>query len=291
VYAVRASGHRPPETLSFVLYLAVELLMKVNGVELAVNIEGDGMPFIWAHGLTLSMSVEDSTGVFDWPGCAGVCKCIRYDARGHGNSQGSLATEEYVWSGLAGDMIGIADGLGIDRFIAGGMSMGCATAVCAALSAPERVIGLVLVTPPTAWETRTAQAAIYNSLADIVETKGAVALQDLMRMRPLVPEWLLPTCPDAFEAHMKVMQALDAGVLAQIFRGAGLCNFPPRDEFKKLTMPVLILAWVGDATHPVSTAEELKALLPGSQLVVAGGVDDVKTWPGLIRDFIARLSR
>jgi 3-oxoadipate enol-lactonase len=87
----------PPKLLSFMLYLAWEFLMKVNGVELAANIEGDGVPFIWAHGLTLSMSVEDSTGLFDWSGCAGVCKCIRYDARGHGKSQGSLVTEDYVW--------------------------------------------------------------------------------------------------------------------------------------------------------------------------------------------------
>ena len=264
--------------------------MKVNGVELAVNIEGDGVPFIWAHGLTLSMSVEDSIGVFDWSGCAEVCKCIRYDARGHGKSRGSLVTEDYVWSSLAKDMIGIADGLGIDRFIAGGMSMGCATAVCAAMSAPERVIGLVLVTPPTAWETRAAQAAIYDLLADIVETKGASALQNLMRVRPLLPEWLLPTCPGAFETHMKQIQSLDAGVLAQIFRGAKLCNFQSRDELKKLKMPALILAWVDDATHPVSTAEEFKTLLPGSRLVVASSVDDVKTWPGLIRDFISKLS-
>ena len=264
--------------------------MKVNNVELAVNIEGDRMPFIWAHGLTLSMLVEDSTGIFDWAGCAEVCRCIRYDARGHGKSGGSLVTEDYVWSSLANDMIGIADELGIGRFIAGGMSMGCATAVSAALAAPERIIGLVLVTPPTAWETRAAQGTIYDFLADVVETKGAAALQDLMRVRPLVPEWLLPTCSGAFEAHMKQIQELDAGVLAQILRGARLCNFPPREEFKKLTMPALILAWVDDATHPVSTSEELKALLPNSQLVIAKEVDDVKTWPGLIRDFISRLS-
>ena len=174
--------------------------------------------------------------------------------------------------------------------IAGGMSMGCATAVSAALAAPERIIGLVLVTPPTAWETRAAQGAIYDFLADTVEAKGAAALQDLMRVRPLVPEWLLPTCSGAFEAHMKQIQELDAGVLTQILRGARLCNFPPRDEFKKLTMPALILAWVDDATHPVSTSEELNALLPGSQLVIAKEVDDVKTWPGLIREFISKLS-
>ena len=264
--------------------------MQVNGVELAVNIEGEGVPFIWAHGLTLSMSVEDSAGLFDWSGCAQVCKCIRYDARGHGGSKGSLVTGDYVWSSLAEDMIGIADGLGIGRFIAGGMSMGCATAVCAAMSAPERVIGLVLVTPPTAWETRAAQAAIYDLLADVVEAKGVGALEDLMRVRPLVPEWLLPTCPDVFETHMKQLQSLDAPVLTQILRGARLCNFPPRHEMKNLDVPAVIMAWVDDATHPVSTAEELQTLLPGSRLVIAGSAEDVKTWPGLIHDFVASLS-
>lgn len=262
--------------------------MKVNNVELNVKTRGDGVPFIWAHGLTMSMAVEDSTGVFDWDGCAEAARVIRYDARGHGKSQGSLTTEDYTWRGLARDMIGIADALGINRFIAGGQSMGCGTAVSAAVSVPERITKLVLATPPTGWETRAAQAAIYDSLADIVEAKGAGALEKLMRARPLLPEWLLQTMPGAFEAHMKAIQALDGRVLTQILRGARLCDFPPRQEVKKLNMPALILAWVDDPTHPISTAEELKALLPQSQLVIASGADEVKTWPKLIRDFLTK---
>ncbi len=49
-----------------------------------------------------------------------------------------------------------AKGKGAQKFVAGGSSMGCATSIYAALLAPERMKALVLVIPPTAWETRAA---------------------------------------------------------------------------------------------------------------------------------------
>jgi len=263
--------------------------MKLGNVDLSVTINGDKMPFIWAHGLIGSMALEDSSGMFDWDGCAGIVKCIRYDARGHGKSSGTLVPEDYNWPSLAQDMLGIADALGIDKFIAGGQSMGCATSLYAALAAPQRITGLVLVNPPTAWESRAGQAAVYDLLAGVVEKDGIDALCDLMRQTPAGPSFLQKAAPAALEARLAGLKKMDAGVLAQVFRGARLCNFPPHEEFKKLTMPALILAWTGDGIHPVATAEELHGLMPGSQLVVAKDVAGVIQWTGLIKEFIQGL--
>jgi 3-oxoadipate enol-lactonase len=263
--------------------------MKVNNVDLNVKITGDKMPFIWAHGLMCSMEVEDATGVFDWDACSAAARCIRYDARGHGRSRGTLEPADYSWTGLASDMLGIADALGIKRFIAGGQSMGCATSVTAALAAPQRIAGLVLATPPTAWETRAAQSVIYDFLAGTVEKKGLDELCALMQQRPLLPQWLLETRTKTLEKHMKSVKLMDPGTLIQILRGAKLCNFPPREELKKLKAPALILAWVDDTTHPVSVAEDLHALLPASRLVVSTDIAGVNKWPKLIRDFVAAL--
>ncbi len=263
--------------------------MKVNNVDLNVKMTGDKMPFIWAHGLMCSMEVEDATGVFDWDACSAAAKCIRYDARGHGGSQGTLEPADYSWTGLASDMLGLADALSIKRFIAGGQSMGCATSVTAALAAPQRIAGLVLATPPTAWETRAEQSVIYDFLAGTVEKKGLDELCVLMQQRPLLPHWLLETRANALEKHMKSVKSMDPRTLIQILHGAKLCNFPPREELKKLKMPALILAWGDDATHPVSVAEDLHALLPVSQLVISTDIAGVRTWPKLISEFVAEL--
>jgi len=89
---------------------------------------------------------------------------VRYDARGHGLSYASVDAIDYSWPSLAKDMLGIADELELDTVALGGISMGCATALFAALAAPHRVSRLILTTPPTAWETRPPQAALYEQL-------------------------------------------------------------------------------------------------------------------------------
>ena len=77
--------------------------------------------------------------------------------------------------------------------------------------------------------------------------------------------------------------------LWNIFKGAGLTDLPPRAELKAIAdIPCLILAWVGDPTHPVSSAEELHRLLPNSELFIAQGYEDFKTIPQRMREFVVQ---
>ena len=89
-------------------------------------------------------------------------RCIAYTARGHGNSHGwedSAATNptQFTWQSLSTDMIAMADYYEIPRFIAAGSSMGSATSLYAAIQQPERVVGVVMIRPPTAWKERRAR--------------------------------------------------------------------------------------------------------------------------------------
>src|SRR5579885_1383374 len=133
--------------------------MKVNGVELNVKITGaeNGIPFIWAHGLMASMAADDLVSWIKWDQLSDILRLVRYDARGHGQSEATANLPDYQWAALAQDMLALADQVGFTQFVAGGQSMGCATAIYAALAAPERIKGLVLMNVPTAWETRAAQ--------------------------------------------------------------------------------------------------------------------------------------
>ena len=88
--------------------------------------------------------------------------CIAYTARGHGKSHGwedSAATNptQFTWQSLSTDMIALADYYEIPRFIASGSSMGSATALYAAIQQPERIAGVVMIRPPTAWKERRAR--------------------------------------------------------------------------------------------------------------------------------------
>ncbi len=265
--------------------------MKVNNLEFNVQVSGQGEAFVWGHGLSVSIEAENILDWFQWKEFPKTVKLIRYDARGHGKSEVSKKPEDYHWENLGNDMLAIADSVGVEKFIAGGSSMGCATTLCAAIQAPERMKALVLVIPPTAWETRAAQGEIWKRFALIGGLLGGKGMGKMMakNIDRMLPTWLIDAEPEGVEGVVKGMAAQKRSALRNIFKGAGLTDLPPRDDFKAIAdIPCQILAWVGDPTHPVSSAEEVHQLLPKSELFIAQGYEDFKTIPQRMRDFVAK---
>ena len=100
---------------------------------------------------------------------------------------------------------------------------------------------------------------------------------------------------DCFQRNMlSVMAKHLAGVkrkgVVGAMRGASLSDLPPQNELEQLTMPVLILAWPDDETHPLAVAEKLHDILPNSQLEVIEQADDPYQWPQLVREFVTSLN-
>jgi pimeloyl-ACP methyl ester carboxylesterase len=265
--------------------------LHINGVDLAVAVAGQGPPLIWGHGLMGSMAGDNLAGFFGWPQLAEHIQEVRYDARGHGTSGASGSASDYTWPRLADDMLAVADQLGIDRFVAGGQSMGCATSLYAALAAPQRIRGLLLVTPPTAWETRAEQSAMYEQMAGLVDRGGVAGLAALMAQQApaMTPPLLLEAAPNLGAEMARLLSSYDARTLALVLRGAKLTDFPPREQIRTIAAPALILAWAGDRAHPLSTAAELEALLPHAQAHVAQTPADLWAWPQLVIDFVTHL--
>ena len=266
--------------------------MQIRGLDFNVEIKGDGETFVWGHGLSTSIESEEKLDWFDWASFPESVRLVRYDARGHGKSELSRKPEDYHWRNLGADMLALADALGADQFIAGGASMGCATTICAAIQAPQRMKGLVLVIPPTAWETRAAQASMYNRFAVIAALLGGKAMGKMIagRFDKILPPWMV-------EKELEQLSGIKDGVAARkrtalyyIFKGAALTDLPPREEFEKIAhIPCQILAWEDDSTHPVSSAQEIHRLLPGSELFIAQGYEEFKTIPGHLREFVQGL--
>jgi pimeloyl-ACP methyl ester carboxylesterase len=263
----------------------------IHSLNIDINIQtfGSGARVVWGHGLMGSMATDDRTQSINWELIGQVARVARYDARGHGQSQASPDPADYTWANLGKDMLAIAAQLGFDKFVAGGESMGSASALFAAMAAPQRVRALVLANPPTAWETRAGQTSIYTQMAELAETRGMDALMRMMALRPPTPAWLFEAYPQTAEIFQDALAARDPHTLAVTLRGAGLCDLPPREALRDLRMPTLILAWSDDPGHPLSTAEELAGLLPASRLVVARSASEWETWSRQVRDFIAGL--
>jgi 3-oxoadipate enol-lactonase len=256
----------------------------VRGVDLAVTDTGDGLPFFWGHGLVSSMEQEDQFMVMDWRRLARRYRVVRWDARGHGLSGGAPDADDYRWANLSLDLLALADELGVDQFVAGGASMGAATALHAATQAPKRVMAVVLMIPPTAYDTRDEQADLYRAGAVLVDRVGVDAYLDSVNSLP-IPD-ILADFGNRFRAVPRVSEEL----LPSVLRGAASSDLPPEEAVRAVSAPALLLPWVGDPGHPMSTAERLLELLPNVQIHVAHHLRDVGTWSDRIDTFLEPLA-
>ena len=251
-------------------------------------IHGDGYPLIWGHGLMGSVAVESATGWFHLAQ-PHATRRIRYDARGHGESAAGHAAADHRWDRLGQDMLRVADAhAGQPRFALGGQSMGCASALYAALAAPDRVSHLILALPPTAWDSRPAQVERYGKMLELIRARGVGSLENLARQFPSIPEWLRRQRPDDNQPALNEMARFEASRLERVLEGAMLSDLPPLHDLSALSVPALILAWEGDSIHPLSTAHRLAETLPDARLEVIASVEQLSHWPTLIEDFLAQ---
>lgn len=266
--------------------------MKIKNLEFNLRVSGQGKPFIWGHGLTSSMDGEDALDIFKWKEFAGAVQLIRYDARGHGGTESSYSPGHYHWRSLADDMTAIADALHVDRFAAGGQSMGCATAIYAALKVPHRVESLILATPPTAWERRKHVSELYAQMAKTDALLGGKRLAEMAdrRLKHNIPDWLAGAPEEKVGSTTVGLRTMDRRTLPVLYAGAALTDLPPKDALRAMDIPSLILAWTGDPGHPAEIAVELSRLLPHSSLVVAENWPDVEKWPLLMQDFLSDIN-
>ncbi|MCL8025910.1 alpha/beta fold hydrolase [Nocardioides bruguierae] len=236
------------------------------------------------HGLTSSrardvvLGMNVSRGLTARPDGAAT-RVLRYDARAHGRSTGGHDLTRYRWSSLADDLLNLLDHVYPGWQVHGvGPSMGTGTLLHAASRLPDRFGTLTLMVPPTAWETRRAKAEAYEKQARIVEERGIEGLVEAGRVAPV---------PPAAAHHPDTLPDVSVELLPTLLRGAARADFPSPEQVASIQHPTLILAWTGDPTHPLSTAEKLHDLIPDSRLVVAETPEDIEQWPALFAEHVA----
>lgn len=254
----------------------------VRGCKIAYERAGEGPDVAWGHGLTQSRALENAQPLIDWAGVE--ARVVRYDARGHGESDSTLDLDGYSWEELAQDQLELTTALGIDTYVAAGASMGCATALHAAVLAPDRINGLILVIPPTGWESRAAQSEVYEQGAKVVEAYG---------VEPLIKAGAVIAPPDPLvddtgyrTRRADGLRSWDPDRLARAMRGAAGAQLPTRNQISAIECPTLVLAWTGDATHPAETATELGDLLPHAEVHINSTADEIADWTTLVADFL-----
>lgn len=249
------------------------------GVLLATDDAGQGTPVVLLHGLTATRRyVVMGSRALERSGH----RVVAYDARGHGDSAPAQTPEAYGYAELALDLEAVLDALGIERAVLAGASMGAHTLLAFALRAPERVGGVVVITPAYEPEAHDdpARLARWDSLAEGLRAGGVDGFLQAYG-EPKVPEALRETVLKVIRQRLSLHQHPDA--VADALRAVPRSRpFEDLDQLGQITVPVAVLASsdAADPEHPQAVGEAYAAAIPGARLVLDQPGRSPTAWQG-----------
>jgi pimeloyl-ACP methyl ester carboxylesterase len=196
-----------------------------------------------------------------------------FDFRAHGATP--LGNPEKLRLDVfADDLVAFMDHLQIEMGVLGGISMGAAVALIAALRYPERCIALVLCRP--AWLNGSMSAPAIAAYSEVVK---------LLKNEPS-PKSALQKLETSDIYRLVVAQSADAGrsLLGQIrcvvadpdLREAAVARLQylptaqsglDLESAAAVHVPALIMATPNDPIHPLSFAQALAGTIPRASLV------------------------
>lgn len=236
------------------------------GTGLALDDAGAGTPVVLLHGLTASRRyVVMGSRALERSGH----RVAAYDARGHGDSDPAPSPGAYAYPDLAADLGAVLDALGLGRAVLAGASMGAHTAVRCALQAPERVAGLVLITPgfdPREPEDPVSLAR-WDALADGLARDGVEGFVRAYGEPAVPPAWR--------ETVLKVIRQRLArhrhpGAVADALRAVPRSRpFESLAQLAAIAAPTAVVASRDEADpgHPHAVGEAWARAIPGARLL------------------------
>lgn len=269
-------------------------LVTVNNKELDIDDsqpEDNSLAMVWLHGLMFCMASDKESGLFAWKKTTTAHRVVRFDALGHGQSQSSEQQDDYLWPKLGSDAVAVAEHTNAQKIVLAGASMGAATSLYAALELinngqKDKLAGLVLVIPPTAWQTRGAQGRKYKLLALLNKLKLVPKFLPALVRNKVIPTFLNKTLPYTEAVLTRYMASHKPEVYQPLLNGAAHSDLPELAELAKIDVPCLILTWVEDDSHPVSTARLLRETLPNSEIDLANDARHVDLWDDKVNQFL-----
>ncbi len=228
----------------------------VNGIQVAYSdTGGDGEAVVLSHGFLMDQSMFAAQVA----ALAPEFRVITWDERGHG---GTPSAGSFSYWDSAADVLALLDHCGIGRAVLGGMSQGGFLSLRAALLAPERVGGLILIDTQSGTED-PALAPGYEQLHQTWLAHGPGLVQEVVSSIILGPgQW------DDWYAKWA---AADNDQFTDAFR----CLMDRDDITSRLgeiRCQALIVHGTADAAIPLARAEQLRDGLGGKvQLAVIDG--------------------
>jgi pimeloyl-ACP methyl ester carboxylesterase len=259
---------------------------------LSVEDTGQGPAVVLLHGLTATKRyVVMGSKALERSGH----RVVAYDARGHGASDPAPETGAYTYADLAGDLLALLDERGLERATLAGASMGAHTLLRFALEHPERVAGVVVITPAYTPE-RDGDLDRWDRLSDGLRSGGVDGFIAAYGEPPVPERWretVLTILRQRLSRHEHPDAVADA--LHAVPRSR---PFATLHDLAAIEAPTVVVADrdESDPGHPLSVGEDYARVIPGARLVVEEPGRSPIAWQGgqlskIIAEVAARAER
>lgn len=182
-------------------------------------------------------------------------RILRYDKRGHGQS--SVPPGPYKIEQLGQDVLGLLDGLRLDRVHFCGLSIGGLTGMWLAIHAPQRLLRLVLSNTGA----RIGAAEMWNARIEHVGHGGTQAIAAAAVERFFSPQFRA-RCPQAVAAAESVLgHTAGEGYIGCC---TALRDTDLRQRIGDIRLPTLVIAGARDNATPPELGRYLCDHIPGA---------------------------
>ncbi len=213
--------------------------------------------------LLLSNSLGTDLGMWDtqMPAFTEHFRVLRYDTRGHGQSQVSAGF--YSIEQLGRDVLALLDHLDIAKVHFCGLSMGGLIGQWLGIHAGARLDRLVLCNTAA----KIANDEVWNSRIDMVLQGGQQAMSDLRDAS--IARWFTPEFAAAQPAQANRITAMLAATSAQGYAGncAAVRDADFREQLAAIKQPTLIVCGTADAVTTPEHGRFMQQQIAGAQLV------------------------
>jgi len=242
-------------------------MVQSAGVKLSGEESGAGAPVVLLHGLTAtrryvvmgSKALERS-----------VHRVIQYDARAHGHSSPAQTSQGYTYDLLGDDAIAVMDAQGIERAVLAGASMGAHTLLNVALRYPERVAGVVVITPAYSGDPvrEGERLSRWDMLSEALRSGGVEAFVEAYGIPQTGSPEFAKTVATVTRQRLALHDHPDA--LADCLRALPRsAPFGPLSDLGAIRVPAVVVASSDDADpeHPEALGIAYAEVIPEAQLV------------------------
>ncbi|MGH2835087.1 MAG: alpha/beta fold hydrolase [Solirubrobacteraceae bacterium] len=260
--------------------MATAFTVHSAGVTLAGEESGDGPAVLLLHGLTATRRyVVMGSKLLERSGH----RVISYDARAHGHSSPAPRPDAYDYHLLGDDALAVMDARGLERAVLAGASMGAHTLLNVALRRPERVAGIVVITPAYSGDEASERERLgrWDRLSDALRAGGVEGFLEAYGVPSGATPEFARTVMTVTRQRLCQHDHLDA--LADALRALPRSRpFGALSELAGIAVPAVVVASgdEADPEHPEALGTAYAEAIPNARLVTDPPGRSPVAWQG-----------